>query len=81
MATFNVTKDTVIPVVVPNRDVDVLFDVTSASFSVYIKTTRGGVNVAEQKVRFGSSATIHFLKGDSVSAIAVGTGTIDVTIL
>lgn len=81
MATFNVTKDTVIPVVTPNRDVDVLFDVTTVTFSIYVNTIRGGVSVAGQKVRFGASATIHFLKGDSVEVTAVGTGTINVTIL
>lgn len=82
MAVFTVTKDTSktfqanVPVAM-----DVRFDVTTATFSVYIKTFRGGVNVAEQKVRFGTVAVIHFLAGDTIAANAVGSGSIDVTIL
>ena len=82
MAALTVTKDTPTTAVANvNRNMDVLFDCTTVGFSVYIRTVRAAVVVSEVKVRFGTSATISFLKNDVVEAVAVGTGTIQVTIL
>ena len=81
MAILAVTKDTpVVAVANVNRDMDVVFDCTG-SVTTYVRTTRAGVIVSEWKVRFDAVLTISFLKNDVVQAIAVGTGTIQVTIL
>jgi hypothetical protein len=82
VALLHVTKDTPSTNFVNvNRDMDVVFDCTTVTFSVYVRVIRSGAIAFETKVRFGSSVTVSLLKDDVVEARPVGTGDIQVTIL